>query len=134
MPAAPRVRLRCPHAKPEDTCSLPPGVRYCVCYGDQHREPIGEVSVRGGQIFWTITANGKPRGWYSYVATVRQGGMLVPIELVDEPALREHVDNNRAWYVVRGPRDQRYEIEAAALIYAANDGREIVEAVASVVH
>ena len=58
----------------------------------------------------------------------------MPIELQDEPAVRETVENGRALYVVRGPRDQRYEIEAAALVEAALEGREIVDAVLSASH
>ena len=126
--------VRCPHARPEDTCMLPPGVRYCVCYGDQHRDYVGAVSIQGGQLLWSVTANGRPRGWYSYVAVVRQGAAVVPVELQDEASVRETVENGRALYVVRGPRDQRYEIEAAALVEAAREGREIVDAVVSAAH
>lgn len=113
---------------------LPPGVRYCVCYGDQHRDHVGAVSIQGGQLLWSVLAGGRPRGWYSYVAVVRQGAALVPVELQDDPAVRETVENGRAFYVVRGPRDQRYEVEAAALIEAALEGREIVDAVPSAAH
>jgi len=129
-----RLNVRCPHAKPEDTCMLPPGVRYCLCYGDQHRDHVGQVTVQGGQILWSVLASGKPRGFYSYVAVVRQGAALVPVELQDEAAVRETVENGRAFYVLRGPRDQRFEVEAAALVEAALEGREIVDAVASSTH
>ncbi len=131
MVTARRLSVRCPHAKPEDTCTLPPGVRYCMCYGDQHRDHVGQVSVQGGQLLWSVLTNGRPRGWYSYVAVVRQGAVAVPLELQDEPAVRETVENGRAVYVLRGPRDQRFEVEASALVEAALEGREVVDAVAS---
>ncbi len=133
MLRTPRSPVRCPHARAEDPCMLPPGVRYCVCYGDQQREPVGTVSIQGGQVFWSV-AGPKPRGWYSYVAVVHQGSSLVPIELQDEPTLHETLDNGRAYYIVRGPRDQRYEIDAAALVIAANEGRESVDATPSPLH
>ncbi len=126
--------VRCPHARPEDLCMLPPGVRYCVCYGDQHRDHVGQVSIQGGQLLWSVLAGGRPRGWYSYVAVVRQGATVMPVELQDDASVRETVENGRAFYVVRGARDQRYEIEAAALVEAALEGREIVDAVASSAH
>ena len=126
--------VRCPHAKPDDLCQLPPGVRYCVCYGDVHRDHVGQVSVQGGQLLWSVLSNGKPRGWYSYVAVIRQGAAVVPLELLDEPSVRETVENGRAFYVVRGPREQRYEIDAASLVEAAGEGRETVDAVASSTH
>jgi len=126
--------FRCPHAKPDDLCMLPPGVRYCVCYGDQHRDHVGQVSIQGGQLLWSVLAGARARGWYSYVAVVRQGATVVPVELQDDASVRETVENGRAFYVVRGPRDQRYEIEAAALVEAALEGREIVDAVASSAH
>jgi hypothetical protein len=129
-----RINVRCPHAKPEDLCALPPGVRYCVCYGDLHRDHVGQVSVQGGQLLWSVLSNGRPRGWYSYVAVVRQGAALVPVELQDEAAVRETVENGRAFYVVRGPREQRFEIDAASLVEAAVEGRETVDAVASSAH
>lgn len=129
-----RVSVRCPHAKPEDLCALPPGVRYCLCYADQHREPVGQVSVQHGQILWSVLAGGRARGLYSYVAVVRQGTVLTPVELQDDVALREVVENGRAVYVVRGPRDQRLEVEAAALIEAAADNREYVDAVVVTAH
>jgi hypothetical protein len=113
---------------------LPPGVRYCVCYADQHRDHVGQVSVQGGQLLWSVLAGGKPRGWYSYVAVVRQGTNMVPIELQDEGLVRETVENGRAFYVVRGPREQRFEIEAASLIEAAAEGREYVDAALSTLH
>jgi hypothetical protein len=113
---------------------LPPGVRYCVCYGDQHREHVGVVSIQGGQLLWSVPVHGRPRGWYSYVAVVRQGNNITPVELQDEATVRETVENGRALYLVRGPRDQRYEIEAAALVEAALEGREIVDAVPSTAH
>jgi hypothetical protein len=113
---------------------LPPGVRYCVCYGDQHRDHVGQVSIQGGQLLWSVLAGGRPRGWYSYVAVVRQGATVMPVELQDDASVRETVENGRAFYVVRGARDQRYEIEAAALVEAALEGREIVDAVASSAH
>jgi len=126
--------VRCPHARPEDLCMLPPGVRYCVCYGDQHRDHVGQVSIQGGQLLWSVLAGGRPRGWYSYVAVVRQGATVMPVELQDDASVRETVENGRAFYVVRGARDQRYEIESAALVEAALEGREIVDAVASSAH
>jgi hypothetical protein len=129
MVAIRRLHVRCPHARPEDLCMLPPGVRYCVCYSDQQRDHVGQVAIQGGQILWSVITNGKPRGWYSYVAVVRQGTAVVPLELQEEPAVRETVENGRAVYVVRGPRDQRYEIEASALVEAALEGRETVDAV-----
>lgn len=132
--ARPLPTVRCPHARPEDLCQLPPGVRYCVCYGDQHRDHVGAVSIQGGQLLWSVLVGGRPRGWYSYVAVVRQGAGVVPVELQDEPAVRETVENGRALYVVRGPRDQRYEIEAGALVEAALEGRETVDAVLSAAH
>ena len=87
-----RVSVRCPHAKPEDLCALPPGVRYCLCYADQHREPVGQVSVQHGQILWSVLVAGRARGLYSYVAVVRQGTVLTPVELQDEATVRETVD------------------------------------------
>ena len=113
---------------------LPPGVRYCVCYGDLNRDHVGQVSVQGGQLLWSVLSNGKPRGWYSYMAVVRQGSAIVPLELQDEPSVRETVENGRAFYVVRGPREQRFEIDAASLVEAAVEGRETVDAVASSTH
>ncbi len=129
-----RVSVRCPHAKPEDLCALPPGVRYCLCYSDQHREPVGQVSVQHGQILWSVLVGAKPRGLYSYVAVVRQGTLLAPVELQDEPAVRETVENGRAVYVVRGPRDQRLEIDASSLIEAAVENREYVDATVVTTH
>ncbi len=123
-----RVSVRCPHAKPEDLCALPPGVRYCLCYADQHREPVGVVSVQHGQILWSVPVAGKARGLYSYVAVVRQGTVLTPVELQDEVAVRETVENGRAIYILRGPRDQRLEVAAASLVEAAVDNREYVDA------
>ena len=123
-----RVTVRCPHAKPDDLCALPPGVRYCLCYSDINREPVGQVSVQNGQILWSVLSAGRARGQYTYVAVVRQGAVLTPIELQDEASLRETVENGRAVYVVRGPRDQRLEVAAAALIEAAGDHREYVDA------
>lgn len=129
-----RVSVRCPHAKPEDLCALPPGVRYCLCYSDQHREPVGQVSVQHGQILWSVLVGAKPRGLYSYVAVVRQGTLLAPVELQDEAAVRETVENGRAVYIVRGPRDQRLEIDASSLIEAAVDNREYVDATVVTTH
>jgi hypothetical protein len=129
-----RVSVRCPHAKPEDLCALPPGVRYCLCYSDQHREPVGQVSVQHGQILWSVLVGAKPRGLYSYVAVVRQGTLLAPVELQDEPAVRETVENGRAVYIVRGPRDQRLEIDASSLIEAAVENREYVDATVVTTH
>jgi len=103
-------------------------VRYCLCYADQHREPVGQVSVQNGQILWSVLVGGRPRGLYSYVAVVRQGTLLAPVELQDEVSVRETVENGRAVYVVRGPRDQRLEIGAASLIEAAVENREYVDA------
>lgn len=134
MPPRVKVSVRCPHAKPDDPCSLPPGVRYCVCYGDLHRDPVGQVSVRNGQLLWNVPVNGRPRGWCSWVAVVRQGDTLVPIELQDTPELRETVDSGRAYYLVRGPRDQPYEITAGALIEAALENREHIDATPSTSH
>ncbi len=129
-----RVAVRCPHAKPDDPCALPPGVRYCVCYGDQHREPVGLVSIRGGQVLWNVPVGGKGRGWYSWVAVLRQGETVVPVELQDDPNVRETVDGGRAFYLVRGARDQRYEIDASAIIEAALEHREYVDAIPSSSH
>jgi hypothetical protein len=129
-----RVSVRCPHAKPEDLCALPPGVRYCLCYADQHREPVGQVSVQHGQILWSVLVAGKTRGLYSYVAVVRQGTVLTPVELQDDVAVRETVENGRAVYVLRGPRDQRLEVEAAALVEAAVESREYVDAAVVTTH
>lgn len=129
-----RVTVRCPHAKPEDTCALPPGVRYCVCYGDQHREPVGQVAVVGGQVVWSVQLAGRARGHYSYVAVTRQGTTLNPVELLDEATVRETVEGGRAFYVLRGPRELRFEIEAGALIEAALEGREYVDAAPVTVH
>lgn len=134
MPRSLRVPIRCPHAKPEDLCTLPPGVRYCVCYGDQHREAVGQVTVRQGQILWFVEVAGKPRGWYSYVAVQRLGAAAVPIELQDEPSVRETVENGRAFYVLRGPRDARFEVDAGALVEAALENREYVHAVPAPTH
>lgn len=129
-----RVTVRCPHAKPEDPCMLPPGVRYCVCYGDLHREPVGQIAVQGGQIVWSVMLNGRARGHYSYVAVVRQGATLAPVELQDDPAVRETVEGGRAFYVLRGPREQRFEVDASSLLDAALDGREYVDASPVAVH
>lgn len=129
-----RVSVRCPHAKPEDLCALPPGVRYCLCYADQHREPVGQVSVQHGQILWSVLVAGKTRGLYSYVAVVRQGAVLTPVELQDDVAVRETVENGRAVYILRGPRDQRLEVEAAALVEAALESREYVDAAVVTTH
>jgi hypothetical protein len=129
-----RVSVRCPHAKPEDLCALPPGVRYCLCYSDQHREPVGQVSVQHGQILWSVLVGAKPRGLYSYVAVVRQGTLLAPVELQDEASVRETVENGRAVYIVRGPRDQRLEIDASSLIEAAVENREYVDATVVTTH
>ena len=129
-----RVSVRCPHAKPEDLCALPPGVRYCLCYSDQHREPVGQVSVQHGQILWSVLVGAKPRGLYSYVAVVRQGTLLAPVELQDEPSVRETVEGGRAVYIVRGPRDQRLEIDASSLIEAAVENREYVDATVVTTH
>ncbi|MBK6528142.1 MAG: hypothetical protein IPF99_00685 [Deltaproteobacteria bacterium] len=62
------------------------------------------------------------------MAVVRQGTLLAPVELQDEASVRETVENGRAVYVVRGPRDQRLEIEASSLIEAAVENREYVDA------
>jgi hypothetical protein len=129
-----RVSVRCPHAKPEDLCALPPGVRYCLCYADQHREPVGQVSVQHGQILWSVLVAGKTRGLYSYVAVVRQGTVLTPVELQDDVAVRETVENGRALYILRGPRDQRLEVDAAALVEAALESREYVDAAVVTTH
>lgn len=129
-----RVTVRCPNAKPEDACALPPGVRYCVCYGDQHREPVGQVAVVGGQVVWSVLAAGRARGHYSYVAVVRQGATLAPVELQDDPSVRETVEGGRAFYVLRGPREQRFEVDAGALFEAALEGREYVDAAPVTVH
>lgn len=129
-----RVSVRCPHAKPEDLCALPPGVRYCLCYADQHREPVGQVSVQHGQILWSVLVAGKTRGLYSYVAVVRQGTVLTPVELQDDVAVRETVENGRAVYILRGPREQRLEVEAAALVEAAVESREYVDATVVTTH
>jgi hypothetical protein len=129
-----KFTVRCPHAKPEDLCVLPAGVRYCLCYGDQQRDHVGRVSVQGGQLLWSVLVGGRARGWYSYVAVVRQGAQLVPLELQDEPSVRETVENGRAYYVLRGPREQRFEVEAAALVEAAVEGKEVVDAVPAPVH
>ena len=138
-----RVSVRCPHAKPEDLCALPPGVRYCLCYSDQHREPVGQVSVQHGQILWSVLVGAKPRGLYSYVAVVRQGTLLAAVELQDEASVRETLsnsdekfvrENGRAVYIVRGPRDQRLEIDASSLIEAAVENREYVDATVVTTH
>lgn len=129
-----RVSVRCPHAKPEDLCALPPGVRYCLCYADQHREPVGQVSVQHGQILWSVLTAGRARGLYSYVAVVRQGSVLTPVELQDEVTVRETVEGGRAVYILRGPREQRLEVEAAALIEAAVESREYVDATVVTTH
>ena len=134
MPRPPRVSVRCPHAKPEDLCALPPGVRYCLCYADQHREPVGQVSVQHGQILWSVLVAGKARGLYSYVAVVRQGTVLTPVELQDDLSVRETVENGRAVYILRGPREQRLEIDASSLIEAAVENREYVDATVVTTH
>jgi hypothetical protein len=113
---------------------LPPGVRYCVCYGDQHREHVGQVAVSSGQIVWSVMLNGRARGHYSYVAVVRQGATLAPVELMDDPGVRETVEGARAFYVLRGPREQRFEVDASALVEAALEGREYVDAAPVTVH
>lgn len=113
---------------------LPPGVRYCVCYGDQHREPVGQLAVVGGQIVWSVALGGKPRGHSSYVAVLRQGSTLAPVELQDEAYVRETVEGGRAYYVLRGPREQRVEVLASALVEAALEGREYVDAAPVSVH
>lgn len=38
-----RTNVRCPLAKPEDLCTLPPGVRCCMCYGDVHRDQHARI-------------------------------------------------------------------------------------------
>jgi hypothetical protein len=129
-----RVTVRCPHAKPDDPCMLPPGVRYCVCYGDQHREPVGQLAVVGGQIVWSAQVQGRARGHTSYVAVLRQGVTLAPVELQDEANVRETVEGGRAFYVLRGPREQRVEVLASALVEAALEGREYVDAAPVTVH
>ncbi len=126
-----RVGVRCPHAKAGDPCVLPPGVRYCLCYSDVHREPVGDVAVRGGQIVWSVRVDGRPRGTWTFVALLRQGAVRAPVELADDPELRETVEGGRAYYVVRGPRDQRYEVAAGALVEAAAERREYVDATPS---
>jgi alpha-ketoglutarate-dependent taurine dioxygenase len=122
--------VRCPHAKPDDLCQLPPGVRYCVCYGDVHRDPVGQVSVQGGQVVWSVAAasGGRPRGAYTWVAVVRQGATVNPVELHDDASLRETVEGGQAFYVVRGPRDTRYRIDAGSLVEAAVEHREYLDA------
>ncbi|MBL8603455.1 MAG: hypothetical protein JNK72_16140 [Myxococcales bacterium] len=127
----PRVlrTVRCPHAKTDDPCQLPPGVRYCVCYADQHREPVGAVSVQGGQVVWSVASGGKARGASTWVAVVRQGGAVIPVELQDDPALRETVEGGRAYYLVRGPRDARFALEAGSLVEAALEQREFIDVV-----
>ena len=70
----------------------------------------------------------------SPVADLRVVKGACPHDCPDTCALETTVENGRAFYVVRGPRDQRYEVEAAALIEAALEGREIVDAAPSAAH
>lgn len=71
---------------------------------------------------------GRPRGAYTWVAVVRQGATVNPVELHDDPSLRETVEGGQAFYVVRGPRDTRYRIDAGSLVEAAVEHREYLDA------
>jgi len=99
-----------------------------VCYGDLHRDAVGQVSVQGGQVVWAVAAGGRPRGAYTWVAVVRQGAAVSPLELHDDASLRETVEGGQAFYVVRGPRDTRYRIDAGTLVEAAAERREYLDA------
>jgi hypothetical protein len=59
---------------------------------------------------------------------------LAPVELQDEANVRETVEGGRAFYVLRGPREQRVEVLASALVEAALEGREYVDAAPVTVH
>ena len=65
------------NARPTDGCVLAPGVRYCICHGDEARDPIAELSVRDGQLYWCVGA----RIGATYVALLARGDGFEAVEL-----------------------------------------------------
>jgi hypothetical protein len=129
MTAFRTVGVVCPHARPEDGCRIPPGVRYCVCHGAEHDAPVGQLAVREGQLFWFVRdAEGRENGVYSYVAVLLRAGGLEAVELEGAVDFRvvQGPDGRRPCYRVRGKSARTYEIDAASLIDAACEGKEFV--------
>lgn len=128
MPRKLRQAVRCPRANREDDlCTLPPGVRHCLCYGDQPGDPVGVVEIHDGQLFWFVPGT-RPRGWYSYLAVTRQGSVETPLELEGQrgTAVQTVSEGGRLFYLVRTLRGGQFLLDAAELIYAAAEGRETV--------
>lgn len=128
MTTSRRIRpfVRCPRAREDDPCTLPPGVRHCLC--DETAEPVGQLMVQDGQIFWHVVG-GRAKGWHSYVAVLRQGNIEAPIEIDGNGPIVPSNEGQRVVYRVRAKRDgSEMLIDAAEFVYAASDGREIVRA------
>jgi hypothetical protein len=129
-----RPYVRCPRAREDDPCTLPPGVRFCMC--EESGEPVAEVQVREGQLFWRVGGdnNAPPRSWYSYLAVVgkRAAGVRPEgpaIELEGEANVVPSNDGERRVFRVREKGTGRdYFVEACDLVYAAQEGHEIVVA------
>jgi hypothetical protein len=121
-----RPLVRCPRAREDDPCALPPGVRFCLC--EENAEPVGQLKIHEGQLFWFVVG-GRAKGWHSYVAVVRQGTIDVPLELEDSEAIVPTTEGARVVYRLRAKRDgAEVLIDASEFVYAASDGRELVRA------
>lgn len=123
-----RIRpfVRCPRAREDDLCALPPGVRHCLC--EENADPVGQLVIIEGQIFWHVIG-GRAKGWHSYVALMPQGTMDVPVELDGEGPIVPSIEGTRMVYRLRTKRDgAEVLIDASEFVYAASDGRETVRA------
>ncbi|MBL8683945.1 MAG: hypothetical protein JNK05_32535 [Myxococcales bacterium] len=123
-----RIRpfVRCPRAREDDPCALPPGVRHCLC--EENADPVGQLMLKEGQLFWHVVG-GRAKGWHSYLAVLRQGAIEVPLELDGEGPVVPSTEGARIVYRLRAKRDgAEVLIDASEFVYAASDGREIVRA------
>ncbi|MDP3273938.1 MAG: hypothetical protein Q8Q09_02005 [Deltaproteobacteria bacterium] len=126
MPRRLRPYVRCPRAREDDICALPPGVRHCLC--DETADPVGQVLIHEGQLFWHVVG-GKAKGWHSYLAVLRRGSSDVPIELEGAGPITPTTEGGRVQYRVRAKRDgAEFLVQASEFAYAASDGRETVKA------
>ena len=95
---------------------------------EESAEPVAEVLVRGGQLFWRVIG-GRANGWQSYLAVQDLPDKRIPIELDGDGVL---VPSNEAARVVFRVREKgtarTFLIDARDFVYAAQKGEEMVTA------
>jgi len=123
-----RIRpfVRCPRAREDDPCALPPGVRHCLC--EENADPVGQLMITEGQLFWQVVG-GRAKGWHSYLAVLQQGSEEVPLKLDGDGPIVPSTEGARVVYRLRANQG-KYEvlIDASEFVYAASEGRETVRA------